>query len=64
MLRTAVYDCMMRWFGDVMLSIYIYMYAGIFTQIYCFQQMGAFAVTVTFDDDAQLSTNANQRDPW
>ena len=24
MLRTAVYDCMMRWFGDVMLSIYIY----------------------------------------
>ena len=27
MLRTAVYDCMMRWFGDVMLSIYICMQA-------------------------------------
>ena len=45
--------------------VYIYMYAGMCTQIYCFQQMGAFAVTVTvtFDDDAQLSTNANQRNP-
>ena len=61
MLRAAVYDCMMRWFGDVMLSIYIYV-CSMFTQIYCFQQMGVFAVTVTFDDHAQLSTI--QRKPW
>ena len=33
MLRTAVYDCMMRWFGDVMLSIYIYVCRHFYTNL-------------------------------